>query len=257
MSKLIKLGLIVTILASLGSLFFAFRLGSQKKELLIARDDLTQKLSAETTEKTRVKGELQTKTDELATKVTELTDVSAKLSAKEVELGQKAEEAATLTARVAELEPQLEEARTKMAAAESDLQKIKDTLTKAGVEDISNIDALRQRITAQADENRLLGENLILMRASTARLKREIEEMKTTPAGLRGRVAVVESKWNFVVLDVGQQQRVQPKTEFVVYRDSKLIAKVQVVSVGQTTSIAEMLPEYGNAKPRPGDLAVH
>lgn len=257
MNKLGKLALVVVILTSLGSLYFSFQLSGIKNGLIADKNDLTQKLSVTTADLSKTKGELTVKTDELTAKTAELADVNAKLSSTEVQLGQKTEEAGKLTARVAELEPQLQDTKDKLAAAEGDMQKIKDAMKLAGIEDIGNVDQLRLKLSAQADENRLLGETLIVMRGTNSRLKREIDELKTTPVGLRGKVAVVESRWNFLVLDVGQQQRVQPNTQFIVYRDSRMIGKVEVRSVGPSTSIAEVMPEFRQATPRAGDLVIH
>ena len=61
----------------------------------------------------------------------------------------------------------------------------------------------------------------------------------------------------FVVLDIGRSQHVTSNAQFLVYRDSKMIGKVQVLSVGASTSVAEVLPEYQRGTPRVGDLVIH
>ena len=58
-------------------------------------------------------------------------------------------------------------------------------------------------------------------------------------------------------MDVGHDKLVQPKSEFLVYRDSKFVGKVQVVSVAAENSIAQILPDYLQRPPQPGDLVVH
>jgi len=58
-------------------------------------------------------------------------------------------------------------------------------------------------------------------------------------------------------MDVGHDHRVQPNSEFLVYRDSKFIGKVQVVSVAAQDSIAQILPDYLQRPPQPGDIVVH
>jgi hypothetical protein len=88
-------------------------------------------------------------------------------------------------------------------------------------------------------------------------MKQKIVELTTTPIGVHGRVSVVQGKWGFIVLDVGHAQKVQPNTEFLVYRDSKLVSKVKVVSVADQNCVAQILPDYLKRPPLPGDLAVH
>ncbi len=107
------------------------------------------------------------------------------------------------------------------------------------------------------EENKVLGEQLVTMHATNEFLQARVEELSTTPVGLRGHVTVVQGKWGFIVMDVGHSQRVQKDSEFLVYRDSKFVAKVQVVSVAANTSIAQIMPEFMKRPPEPGDLVVH
>ena len=88
-------------------------------------------------------------------------------------------------------------------------------------------------------------------------MKDKLDYLTTTPVGLRGHVTSVQEKWGFLVLDVGQAQRVQPNAEFLVYRDTKLIGKVQVVSVAANNCIAQIMPEYLRSTPSVGDIIIH
>jgi hypothetical protein len=88
-------------------------------------------------------------------------------------------------------------------------------------------------------------------------LKKQVEDLTTTPAGVRGRVSLVENNWGFVVLDIGDTQRVRRNSEFLIYRDAKLVGKVHITSVAANTSVAQILPGYQGGPPRPGDMAVH
>ena len=123
--------------------------------------------------------------------------------------------------------------------------------------DIKDLGTLKEKLSAQADENKMLGEQLASMRQENTTLKQKLEELTVTPTGVRGKVSVVEGEWGFVVLDVGEAQRVRPKTEFLVYRDKKFVGKVQVTLVSANTSIAQIVPGYPGGGPRAGDLAVH
>ena len=93
--------------------------------------------------------------------------------------------------------------------------------------------------------------------ARIEQLKEKLEFLTTTPIGLRGHVTVVQEKWGFLVLDVGHTQRVQPNAEFLVYRDTKLIGKVQIVSVAADNCIGQIMPEYQRSTPVVGDLIIH
>jgi uncharacterized protein (DUF3084 family) len=252
MNKLSKIAPIIVILACAGSLFFTFKLGTIKKDLTQQRDQLT-------TDKQRLEGELTSTKRNLAstkqaleTTQTDLATTKTNLSAREAELATKTQEAEQLKTQVAEKDQELQQTKTELATAQDAVKKIQDSLGGMG-----SIDELRDRIVAQADENKVLGQQLMTMREVDQKLKDQIEELTTTPVNLRGRVAAVQDRWGFIVLDLGREQRVQPNAQFLVYRDTKFVGKVQVTSVGQTTCIAELLPQDQRGMPQVGDLVVH
>jgi hypothetical protein len=63
-------------------------------------------------------------------------------------------------------------------------------------------------------------------------------------ADLRGKIVVVDPKWQFVVLDVGEDQGVIQDGELLVSRDGKLVAKVIVRTVEKDRSIANLIPGW-------------
>jgi hypothetical protein len=64
------------------------------------------------------------------------------------------------------------------------------------------------------------------------------------PAGLKGKVVVVDPKWDFVVLDIGDEQGVLQDGELLVSRDGKLVAKVVVRTVQKDRCIANIVPGW-------------
>jgi hypothetical protein len=61
---------------------------------------------------------------------------------------------------------------------------------------------------------------------------------------LHGQVVVVDPKWDFVVLNIGEDQGVLDDGELLVSRDGKLVAKVIVRSVEKDRSIANVVPGW-------------
>lgn len=59
---------------------------------------------------------------------------------------------------------------------------------------------------------------------------------------LEGRVLQVNKDWNFVILNLGAN-KVRESMEFLVARDDKFIARLQVSKVFKNVSIAEILPD--------------
>jgi hypothetical protein len=64
------------------------------------------------------------------------------------------------------------------------------------------------------------------------------------PANLKGSVVAVDPKWEFVVLNVGEDQGVLPDGQLLVSRDSKLVAKVIVRTIYKNSCIANVMPNW-------------
>jgi len=67
---------------------------------------------------------------------------------------------------------------------------------------------------------------------------------------------VADPKWNFVVLNLGQTQGVTPYCTLLVNRNGALVAKVQVTSVQQNQSIANVLPGWQLGEVLEGDSVI-
>jgi septal ring factor EnvC (AmiA/AmiB activator) len=257
MNKLAKVASIIVIVTCLGSLFLAYSLSDMKKKHLARIAELDSSLTTTKATLARTESKLkQTETDLAKTK-SDLEQTSATLQTTKAALDQKTQEADTLKTQVADQGKQLQKTTTDLAAAQGTLNTIYDVLKKAGITDIGGLDKLGEKIQSLSDENKVLGQQLTSIHNENQQLKEKVEYLSTTPVGLRGRIQLVQAKWGFVVMDVGHAQRVQPNAEFLVYRDSKFVGKVQVVSVAADNCIAQILPDYLRRPPQPGDLVVH
>jgi hypothetical protein len=76
------------------------------------------------------------------------------------------------------------------------------------------------------------------------------------PANIKGRVVAVDPKYEFVVLDVGEKQGLPARSELLVNRSGKLVAKIRVLSVDENRSIANVLPGWKQAEIMEGDTVV-
>jgi uncharacterized protein HemX len=63
-------------------------------------------------------------------------------------------------------------------------------------------------------------------------------------ANLRGKILVVDPKWDFVVLNIGLDQGVKAEGELLVSRDGRLVAKVIVRSLDKNRCIANVMPGW-------------
>ena len=88
------------------------------------------------------------------------------------------------------------------------------------------------------------------MKRTIDRLNDDLAEFKgtnpiiTEPAALRGKILVVDPRWDFVVLNVGDDQGLKDHGELLVSRDGKLVAKIIVRSIQKDRSIAYIMPGW-------------
>ncbi|MGA2605034.1 MAG: hypothetical protein ABSG14_12470 [Verrucomicrobiia bacterium] len=257
MNKLGKIAPIIVIIVSLGSLYLAFTLNGMKKAHLARIAELNDSLTRTTADLNKTKGTLKQAQTDLTKTKGDLAQTNAVLVATKAALDQKTQEATALQTQLTDTTNQLAQVKTDLAKEQSTVKNVQDALREVGITNISNIAELRDRIVSMGEENKVLGQQLVVIHTENEQLKARVEELSTTPVGLRGHVSVVQGKWGFVVMDIGFAQRVQPNSEFLVYRGSKFVGKVQVTSVAAKDCIAQILPDYMKHPPQPGDLVVH
>ena len=76
---------------------------------------------------------------------------------------------------------------------------------------------------------------------------------------VRGTVLAVNQAYNFVVLNLGNRQGLEPNTEMLVLRETTIIGKIRISSVEPATAIGDIL---GNSLARgvqvqPGDTVIY
>ncbi len=257
MKLLIRIAFVITIVACIGAGYFAHQLGAKRDELQTEATSLTTQKNKLTKDLTDSRADLTTAKQNLTKAQDNLTEAQKSVEASKSALAAKTQEAEKLQTSLSANTAELNQVKTDRDTAQQTIKKIQDSLAAAGVADVGNIDQLRDKIMAQAEENQLLGKQLTAARDANAEIAQKLNKSIAVPNNLRGRVAVVQDNWDFIVLNLGRNQHVQPKTEFIVYRADKMVAKVQVQTVGENTCIAEALPGFQLAQPRVGDVVVH
>lgn len=75
-------------------------------------------------------------------------------------------------------------------------------------------------------------------------------------ADLKGKILVVDPKWEFVVLNIGDDQGVKEDSELLVSRDGKLVAKVIVRTLDKDRCIANIVPGWKLGEVIEGDVVT-
>jgi cell shape-determining protein MreC len=116
-----------------------------------------------------------------------------------------------------------------------------------------------QRLVVDMDavskENLVLDREVVRLRGRLLRYEGETLKVEL-PSSLKGRVLAVDPKYDFVVLNVGEDDGVQEMGEMLVNRSGKLVAKVRIMSVQSKQSIANVLPDWKQAEVMEGDVVT-
>jgi len=188
----------------------------------------------------------------------ELTTTKQDLAKANDDLAKAQADNADLTKRNDGLAESLKKTQQERDAAQNDLaawralgipiEKIKATL------------ASLKTVTEERDS--ILQEKKIVFTEYT-RVKSELDFLENPdhvpelPAGLKGKVLVADPKYDFVVLDIGKDKGVLKYGQMLVNRNGKLIAKLQIRSVEDDRSIANIMPGWKIGDVMEGDQVLY
>ena len=248
---LIRLSLIVAILAALAAGVVNFTVVKGKIDTL-------------TTDRNGQRSAKEEAQHELASTKKTLKETQATLAQTQSDLAdaktaeQKAEDNLTVAnTKISDLSDKLAKTSQQRDDAQNQLGAYKNTgLTPPEVEALNkNLKDTETALTVEKEEN-------LLLTHSVARLQNQINDILgtnsvvTLPAGLKGTVMAVDPKWDFVVLNVGEDQGLLQNGELLVSRDGKLVAKIIVRSVQKDRSIANLVPGWQLGEIIEGDEVI-
>ncbi|MBM3858296.1 MAG: hypothetical protein FJ395_01450 [Verrucomicrobia bacterium] len=254
--KFSRIASIVIILISIGSLYCVHMLRQGRDGLREDKAQLTEDVKAAKAQVVAAEAKVQEANDKLPPIQKSLAKVTAEMESTKKTLDTTTQEREKLKTSLAATEKKISPINAQLAAAKEALKKAQNTIASQAAE-IATIAGFKKQIEALTAENKALGGRVETALAEVKRLELQIEDLLKTPINLRGRIDGIEGRWNFIVLDIGQDQKVRKDTQFFVYRDRTFICKAQVISVSQNTSVAEVLSEFRRGDPRVGDLVIH
>jgi hypothetical protein len=251
---LTRIFLIVAILAALGAgTLNILQVRTKITTLISQRDDFHTQLTDTQGKLSKTQNELTTTQGTLKQTQQDLAD--AKTARKKAE-----DTAAAQTKHAADLADQLAKATSDRDLAQAELQAYKvasGNKTPKEVEQLAN--NLR---TAQETIDVINAEKAILAR-SNARLQHQIDvivgpgdAVVKLRADLKGEVVKVDPKWDFVVLNIGDDQGAIQDGELLVSRDGKLVAKVIIRTIEKDRCIANLVPGWKLGDVYEGDVVT-
>lgn len=278
MSNLGKIFLVVALIASLAAAVVGFLLGQDKtkydkqlvdveRALKSAPSDLNIVYNADfklsPAEPAKTLGTLNqraaTVIEERDAARTELKDTKEKLASKEVENTTLQEKLTRTEGDLKSTKDKLAEAETSASDATQKLAEInKDLQGRTAKELVATLEKNKEQMKLLDDRDKTLEfENKTIV-AEVERL-RDLEARRangTAPLDLSGKVVAINRAWNFVVLDVGLDNKLVEGVDLTVYRGNQLIGKIRTVEVDNKTAIADVLPDWTKAEIQVGDQVL-
>jgi FtsZ-interacting cell division protein ZipA len=157
-----------------------------------------------------------------------------------------------LTHKLADANTQIDDLNQKLTKTTSALNDASDQLAayKATGLKPQEVIALDKNLRDTQNALAVANDEKTVLTHEVAKLQTEIDIVLKPgfvvklPPGLKGTVMAVDPKWNFVVLNIGENQGVLPQGELLVSREGKLVAKVIVSSVQKDRCIANLVPGW-------------
>jgi len=145
-------------------------------------------------------------------------------------------------AQSADLQSQLDDLRHQLDGAEKEkallAEKLQDTQQRpAQVKEAPKAEAKKRRETASVQR----------------------ESSSSHRAGVHGTVLASNQAYNFVVLNLGARNGVEPNSEMLVLRDGTLIGKIRISSVEPATAIGDIISNSlaRGVQVQPGDSVIY
>ena len=248
---LIRISLIIVIVAGLAAGVLNFVKVKEKVETLATeRNEWHGKFDKTDAELTLTKRDLAKTSKEL--KQTQET-----LATTTKERDAAVAEATAQIKKAADLAEKLTKTTDERNAAQADLAAYVGTGFRA--EQIAalgkQIEKTQKALEAMTDEKKILERALARKTTELERIL-GLDKPVELPAKLLGKIVVSDPKWEFVVLNIGEDEGVLPYGEMLVSRDGKLVAKIIVRDVQKGRSIANLMPGWKLSDVTEGDQVI-
>lgn len=189
-----------------------------------------------------------------------ISEAETKAAKAETDLSQAQKEKANLQAKLDTTEAEIASLRTNIE--ESGGKPVSEMPgVPTNTEADAQMDELRHSLDSAEREKEFLADKLRATQERAGQLEDERKRRVAASAkpGVRGTVLVVNQAYNFVVLNLGGRQGVEPNTEMLVVRNGTLIGKIRISSVEPATSIGDIITSSlsRGIQVQPGDIVIY
>ena len=250
--KLFRISLIIAILAGLAAGTITFM---KVQDIIVTtraeRDDWHKKDTDEIAAHTKTKATLKTTQAKLDTTEKQLAQTKSDLDSANNKVAELDKQKTDLIAQLDKAKGERDEAQQKLEAWR--ILGMQPEEVKAMIADF---DKAKKAKDALIGENKLLVSKVVEWETRWTNFFGDTGEV-ILPTGLRGKILAVDPKYDFVVLNIGEDQGAKVRGEMMVDRDGKLLGKVRIKTVLKDRCIANILPSWKNGEIDEGDEVLY
>jgi hypothetical protein len=179
----------------------------------------------------------------------------------EAELAQLQKEKADLQTRLDANQSEIASLQKRVEEAEKPAKPSENPAAASATELQAQLDDARRQLDSAEKEKAFLSEKLqsAQERSAPPQEERKRRETGVRRTGVRGTVLAVNQAYNFVVLNLGARQGVEPNSEMLVLREGTLIGKIRISSVEPATAIGDIITGSlaRGVQVQPGDTVIY
>lgn len=215
---------------------------------------------SETAEQAKRKSESDLKAREstVAAQQARLTEANTRAVSAEEQLAQ-------ILNEKKQLETKLQARETEIAGLQQQVNEKQPASANPGeastVELQAQLDDARQQLESAEREKSLLAEKVQSARERSSQLENEKKRRTVIrgKVGVRGTILAVNQAYNFVVLNLGGRNGVEPQSEMLIVRDGTFIGKIRISSVEPATAIGDIITSSlgRGVQVQPGDIVIY
>jgi len=249
---MLRICLIVAIIAGLAAGAVSFL---KVQDIIVTtraeRDDWHKKDTDEAAAHVKTKANLKATTAKLDTTEKELTQTKTDLEAANTKVADLDKHNTDLTAKLEKATGERDEAQQKLEAWR--IVGLDPDQVKGIIADLEKTRKAREA---------LIGENKVLVGKVNEWEKRWNDFFFNDapvllPTGLRGKIIAVDPKYDFVVLNIGEDQGAKERGVMMVDHDGKLLGKVRIKTVSKDRCIANIMPDWKRGEIIEGDEVLY
>jgi uncharacterized membrane-anchored protein YhcB (DUF1043 family) len=209
------------------------------------------------------------------TRESELKGREAAVAAANARVGETQTKVASIEADLSNARRERDDLQEKLRQNESEIAQLRQRVEQTGAapavianpstasgDDLqAQLDDAKRQLEAAEREKAVLSDKIKASQERSAQLERE--KKARPPAGgnpgIHGKVLAVNRAYNFVVLNLGGRQGIEPNSEMLVLRGGSFIGKIRISSVEPATAIGDIITSSlaRGVQVQPGDIVIY